>query len=102
MSRKNSTRDYWQQHYQLFKTASTTQREYCRQNNLGYWTFNKWKRLFDQENKSTSLQQLPVKYYPGKSEKLEIILQDDLKILIPDDFSEKTLRKIISALRDDS
>lgn len=102
MRRKKLTRDYWQQHYQSLKGSGISQREYCRQNNLGYWTFNKWKRLFDQENTSTSLQQLPVKYHSVKSERLEIILQDNLKISIPDDFSEKALKKIMSALRNDS
>lgn len=101
MARKNSPRNYWQQHYQSFKKLSITQREYCRQNNLGYWTFNKWKRFFDQESTSTSLQQLPVKYQPVKPEKLEIILQDNLKISIPEHFSEQTLRKVISALREE-
>jgi hypothetical protein len=99
MARKDSTRDFWQQHYQTFKTAETTQREYCRQNNIGYWSFNKWKRRLDQENTSTSLQQLPVKYAPMKPENLELILHDGLKISIPENFSEDTLKKIISALR---
>ena len=102
MSRKKTTRDSWQQHYHSFKGAGLSQREYCRQNRLGYWTFNKWKRLFDRESTSTSLQQLPVKYHSVESERLEIILQDNLKISIPDDFSEKTLKRIISALRNDS
>ena len=70
---KKTIRDYWQKHYQTFKAAGITQREYCRQNDLGYWTFNKWKRLFDQENHSTLLQQLPVKYQPAKPQKFEII-----------------------------
>jgi len=102
MSRKNSTRNYWQQHYLSFKELNITQREYCRQNELGYWTFNKWKRIFDQEITSTSLQQLPVTYHPVKTEKLEIILPDNVKISIPEAFSEQTLRKIMSALRRDS
>lgn len=102
MPRKRSTRDYWQQHYKTFKAAEITQREYCRQNDLAYWSFNKWKRRFDQENESTSLQQLPVKYQPAKPQKLKIILPNNITISIPDDFSEKTLRKIMSALRGDS
>ena len=102
MSRKNSTIDYWQQHYQTFKAIKITQREYCRQNNLGYWTFNKWKRVFDQESISTSLQQLPVSYHPAKSEKFEIFFQDNVKISVPDNISEEALKKIMSALRHDS
>jgi hypothetical protein len=101
MSRKDSTREFWKNHYQTFKSQGITQREYCRKNELGYWTFNKWKRQFDNENKSTSLQQLPVKYQPVKTEKIEIILHKNITILIPEHFSENTLKKIVTALRDE-
>jgi hypothetical protein len=96
---KKSTREYWIHHYQSFKAQEITQREYCRQNNLGYWTFNKWKREFDQEDGSTLLQQLPVKYQPQQGKQFEIILSDTVRISIPDSFSEDTLKKILSAMR---
>ena len=100
MSRKDSTRGFWKEHYRSFKTQGITQREYCRANNLGYWSFNKWKKQFDSENDSTALQQVPVKYQPVKAEKIEIILPGNIAIAIPEHFSENTLKKIISALRD--
>ena len=100
MSRKNSAREFWNNHYHTFKSQEITQREYCRANNLGYWSFNKWKRQFDSENDTTALQQLPVKYQPVKTEKIEIILPENIAISIPEHFSENTLKKIISALRD--
>ena len=101
MSRKDSTREFWYTHYHTFKSQEITQREYCRANNLGYWSFNKWKRQFDSENDSTALQKLPVRYLPVKSEKIEILLTENIAIAIPEHFSENTLKKIISALRDE-
>ena len=100
MSRKDSTREYWKTHYHSFKSQEITQREYCIINNLCYWSFNKWKRQFDSENDATAFQQLPVKYHPVKAEKIEIILPGNIAIAIPEHFSENTLKKIISALRD--
>ncbi len=101
MSKKNSTRDYWTNHYHSYIVAGITQKEYCRTNDLCYWTFNKWKRQFDAANKSTSLQQLPVKYYPVKTEKIGIVVDENIKVIIPDDFSENTLRRIMTVLRDE-
>ncbi len=100
MTRKQTTKDYWLHHYQLFKSAGITQREYCRKNDLGYFSFNKWKRQFDKENTSTALQQLPIQYKPAQEERFEIVLQGNVRISIPNNFSEKTLSKIISAVRD--
>jgi hypothetical protein len=100
MSRKDSTRDFWDNHYQTFKTQKTTQREYCRANNLGYWSFNKWKKQFDSENDSTALQRVPITFQPAKTEKIEIILPGNIVITVPEHFSENTLKKIISVLRD--
>lgn len=100
MTRKESTRAYWQQHYQRFKSQRVTQREYCKTNNLGYWSFSKWKREFDNENNSTSLQRLAVTYQPVNKENIEIIFNDNISISVPDHFSEKTLQRIMSVLRD--
>ena len=100
MSRKQAGRNYWLNHYQLFKSSGITQREYCIKNDLAYFSFNKWKRQFDKENTSTALQQLPLKYKPAHEEKFEIILPGKIRIAIPNNFSEKTLSQIISAVRD--
>jgi len=99
---KKSTRDYWMQHYQSQKSQEITQREYCINNNLKYYTFNKWKRKFDQESQSTAIQQLPVKYLPPRADQFEIIIQDKLKITIPDNFSPETLKRIILTLKDEA
>lgn len=99
MTRKKSTRDHWLKHYQAFKAEGVTQREYCKANNLGYWTFNKWKREFDQDKLASSFQQLPVKLKSTQTDAFEIILQDNVRIKIPENFSEQTLNKIFSAVR---
>lgn len=101
MTRKEETRAYWQKHYQTYKSLGVTQREYCKTNNLGYWTFNKWKREFDNDNNSTSLQRLAVTYQSVNRENIKIIFKDSISISVPEDFSEKTLQRIISALRNE-
>ena len=103
MTKKNSTRDYWLQHYKSFKTQEITQREYCRNNDLGYWTFNTWKRKFDKSETETTLQEIPIKISPKSTQasSIEIVLENSLRILIPDNFSENTLKKIITVLRNE-
>ena len=100
MSRKKSTRDNWFKHYQSFTASGTTQREYCKKNKLGYWTFSKWKRQFDSERQAASLQQLPVTYRPAKTERIEIVLKNGISITIPEKFSGITLEKVLAALRE--
>lgn len=96
MSKRKAAREYWEEHYQTFKASGLTQREYSKQHGLGYWSFNKWKRIFDEESKSKSLQQLAVSYHPSRTEKIELKIQDAITISVPDNFSEDTLRRILN------
>lgn len=102
MNKKDSTRDYWHKHYDSFNKSGLTQRDYCRQEELGYWTFNSWKRRFDKSESDVTLQELPIKVSPTHSacSPIEIILKNNLKLSIPDNFSKNSLKKIMSVLRD--
>ena len=102
MTQKDSTRDCWLNNYNSFNKSGLTQREYCRQEELGYWTFNSWKRRFDKSESDTTLQEVPIKISPAHSANspIEIILENNLRISIPENFSENTLKKIISVMRD--
>ena len=103
MQRREDRKEYWKQHYDLFKNSGLTQREYCTKNDLRYWTFNQWKRRFDKADTNTSVQEIPVKYIPKTTlaDRIENIMEDQIKISIPDDFSSVTLQKIFSILRED-
>ena len=100
MATRQDRQKYWKKHYNSFQDSGLSQRDYCRKNNLGYWSFNQWKRRFDKTNPDTSLQKIPVKSFRKTSpeERLEILLQDKIKISVPDNFSPETLKTILSIL----
>ena len=98
MNKKDSTRDFWFRHYQAFNKTGLSQREYCRNNNLGYWTFSKWKRSFEKSGKSLSLQQLPLLFAPVKAERFEIRISNSMTLIVPEEFSDNALRRILTAL----
>ena len=102
MQKTKDRKGYWKQHYDSFQESGLTQREYCRNNNLRYWTFNQWKRRFDKSESDLSMQEIPVKLpLKTSSEKhIEIILNNNIRLSIPDNFSSDTLKKIVSVLRE--
>lgn len=100
MNRKEQTRKYWYGHYKSYLESGLTQRDYCRQNELGYYSFNTWKRTFDKSAPDKSLQELPFKITKKSisSKQLEIILPGNIRLVVPDDFSPETLKKVIITL----
>jgi hypothetical protein len=98
---KNQDREeYWQNHYILFKKSGLSQKAYCREKEISYWSFNPWKRRFDKKKINMSFQEVPVKFGQDKSseEKIEIILKDNIRISIPDNFSSETLKNLMQIL----
>ncbi len=57
---------YWQAHVEAHSKSRLTQREYCRQNNISYWSFNSWKRSLDKEQ-NNGLQDISPKIIQGLS-----------------------------------
>ena len=100
MPNKKDRREYWKQHYISFQESGLTQREYCKQKDLGYWTFNQWKRRFDKSESDMSIQEIPIKLplKTSSGKHIEIVLNNNIRLSIPDNFSSDTLKKIISAL----
>lgn len=90
---------YWQTHVESYQRSGLSQREYCRQQGISYWSFNSWKRRL--ETKNTDLQEIPKEIVHSLSpaeEQIELIVEDRIKISIPDGFSEKTLKNILQVL----
>ena len=100
MSLSEERSKYWNEHYNAFNEAGLTQREFCKQNNLKYWTFNQWKRRFDKSESDVTLQELPIKLSKklNSNNPIEIILNDNIRLSIPDGFSETTLKTLIDIL----
>lgn len=90
---------YWQRHVEAYQESGLTQREYCRQNNISYWSFNPWKRKLESE--SSELCEIPIQTVQGLSSEtkhIEIIISEKLKVTIPESFSKSTLRDVLSVL----
>lgn len=97
MSKKQDREYFWKHHYISFNKSGLTQREFCRQNELNYWSFNQWKRRFDKSELDVSLQEISLSL-PEKSQSkefIEIIFKNDIRLSIPDNFSKNTLKQIV-------
>ncbi len=44
-SKSEDHQDFWQRHVGKFNQSGLTQKEYCRQNSIAYWSFNSWCQL---------------------------------------------------------
>ncbi len=102
MSKRIQRRKYWKEHYTAFIKTGLTQREYCRQHDLGYWTFNSWKRKLEKPEESTSLQEIPLKISENKPDQaqIKIFLSGNIQLSVPDNFSSETLKRVINTIGD--
>lgn len=92
-------RSFWQAHVKAQNASGITQREYCRQNNISYWSFNPWKRRI--ENESVQFQEISptiVQEQPGENRRIKITVNDTIRISVPEGFSAATLRDILAVL----
>ncbi len=94
---------YWQRKVNEFNNSGLTQREFCRQNDLSYWSFNSWNRRLSKDKGATSLVEIPSKTIKSMSQpkdEFEIITKNGLRIKIPDKFKPETLSSILEVLGD--
>ena len=97
MKIKHDKHKYWKQHYELHQKSGLTQRAYCSQNNLNYWTFNQWKRRFGKASLDTDIQEISAGILQNNfsENQIEIIVNENIKISVPDSFSPETLKNIL-------
>ena len=91
---------YWKRFYLSFLKSGLTQREYCRQNDINYWSFNQWKRRFDKSDQDISMQKISLKLPDNlnQNDPIEVVLNNNIRLSIHDTFSPDTLRKLIAIL----
>ncbi|HSA16593.1 MAG TPA: hypothetical protein P5346_17775 [Spirochaetota bacterium] len=92
-------RSFWQVHVKAQAESGLTQREYCRQNNISYWSFNPWKRRI--ENGRTGFHEISpaiVQGLPDENKRIEITVNDTIRISVPVGFSSDTLSEILNIL----
>jgi hypothetical protein len=90
---------YWQTEVEAHRKSGLNQREYCRQKGISYWSFNPWKRKLERKsNKPQEISPFLISSLSQQNKQIELILEDRIKISIPDSFSEGTLRNILNIL----
>ncbi|MBP7738941.1 MAG: hypothetical protein KA369_23425 [Spirochaetes bacterium] len=90
---------FWQAHVKAQNASGLNQREYCRQNNISYWSFNPWKRRIENENvQFHEIFPAIIKELPGETRQIKITVNNTIRISIPDGFSAATLREILAVL----
>lgn len=90
---------FWQAHVKAQNESGLTQREYCRQNDISYWSFNHWKPRI--ENESVQFHEISptiMQGLPGENRRIAIMIGDTIRISVPDGFSSDTLREILAVL----
>jgi hypothetical protein len=90
----------WQTHVESYMKSGVSQREYCRQHGISYWSFNTWKRKIETGSNKLKLQEVSKDLVHSLSAEkgIEFVLGDRIRITIPDNFSEETLKKILNIL----
>ena len=94
-------RKFWKTHLDNWEESGLNQSEYCRQHNLIYHRFGYWKARFKSRN-------LPVKFVQVASSEpinsspsfLKLNLPRGCQVEIPDDFSEDTLKRLLTTLQE--
>lgn len=102
MAQRKDREAYWQEKINEFKQSALTQREFCRQQGISYWSFNTWnRRLSASPAEETGIVEVTSRAFAAQTavtESFEIILSESLRIRIPETFKPETLSRIIDAL----
>jgi hypothetical protein len=102
---KEKRRNSWDYHIKQWKFSGQIQAEYCREHKLNEKSFHYWKKKFGSTNKLVSFVRLPVPKSLPESKKidginsLKVLLDNDIKIEISENFNPMTLKKVVETLR---
>lgn len=94
---KEAKNQFWQNHFNSWEASSLSQKKYCEESSVSYWSFKTWYAKLKPEEKTKT--KSFIKLNPGKimnaySGKIEIIISDRIKISVDEGISENNLKKI--------
>jgi hypothetical protein len=97
--KNNYGKEFWKKHIKNWEKSGLNKSEYCRQNNLGYYSFLDWIKRINREDMSCDFVKLPL----GEKETgncYKFTLDDRIKIEAPLSADPTKLTTIIKALRE--
>jgi hypothetical protein len=103
MAQRKDRKAYWQAKIHEYRKSGLTQREFCRRQNISYWSFNAWNRRLNVTTQETGLVEVHSRALISQhatSDSFEIVLPAGLTIRIPEHFRPETLCRIIETLGD--
>jgi hypothetical protein len=97
---KEAKNQFWQKHFKSWEESNLSQKKYCEENSVSYWSFKTWYAKLKPEVKTKTksfIKLKPLKITNAYSGKIEIIITDKIKISVDECISENNLKKIFSA-----
>lgn len=85
MKSSEKRNQYWQEKIKAFNESGLSQKQFCRQLNIGYWSFNQWKRRLENNQETMAvveIQSRPVRSF-DISENRIIIENNSMQISVP-------------------
>jgi len=98
---KRNGEEFWGNHVEIYYKSGLSQKEYCRQENISYWSFNSWKRKLEKSKPKNKIIEIPrdkFRSLTSASESFEIIISNNLKISIPNNFDAEVFKRIIQTV----
>lgn len=91
-------KEYWSNHIRHFETSGLSQKKYCEQKNISYWSFRTWYYKTPPEITETKFIRLTSPHQSEKpASKITISLCGKIRIELDENISEEVLRKIFKA-----
>lgn len=94
------TREYWKDKIAQWRTSGKSMAEFCRHEDISYWTFREWKQRLSKQSE-TKLVKLDTRKIPSadnSSAPIEIRL-NGFMIAVPLRYEEAHLIRLINTLR---
>ena len=105
LSKREMVRQHWREQITAWRASCQSQREFCKDRQLGYASFRRWHQIFKSEDSKEAVactgpvRFLAVKVQEQKGSNLAILIQDDLRIEVAAGFNPHLLQQVIQVLR---
>jgi len=105
LSKREINRQRWRERINAWTNSNQSQQAFCKAHHLGYASFRRWRMLLKTEEPEAAadatgvVRFLPVKVHQTTPPNLTILIQDDLRIEVPNGFNPHLLQQVIRVLR---
>ena len=96
--RSKERENYWRLKFNEWKGSKLSQSKFCESNDIKKSSFGYWVKRFEKEesNNNDNFVELPVSII--KTKEIEIVINNRIKINIPDNFNIETLKKVFLSM----